>query len=457
MSTQPFKESFFESVLSATFWVAATAGFAAAAAHSALPFGHESLTSWASLMKACDANPLATVFVIAWTTMVLATLSSIVRRACGVRGTWGASVVLTIASLLSLAERFSTGELTSFDADRGAVFMVAAALAFAGSSRLWWMVLGPMLAGAAIAPLAWLEFWEAATSAALVRAAGPVVIATCFASIVVVIRETRARIVEARAGIKEVTVREEIVARTLVQFSKAIAQSGGTLVTPAPESSLGEAIEATAEGVRPEDILAASAQTTTVEIEAPASAQAPSSSVTYQDLQALASETLEAVRAKWVNRPGVRLLLTAPADLSLPIAVRGSHDELRIWLRSLVENAVDALGGGRGVVRLSLKPNLTHVAISIEDNGRGLGEDLYKKLGIEDPARLGLEDVKQQASKQGARLELNSRLGVGTRATLELSRVDALSSLTRASREGATRVPTVALHRTNPDSSSMLA
>ncbi|MES2963716.1 MAG: ATP-binding protein [Bdellovibrionota bacterium] len=125
-----------------------------------------------------------------------------------------------------------------------------------------------------------------------------------------------------------------------------------------------------------------------------------------------------------------------------------------MWLRSLVENAVDALGGGRGVVRLTLKPTLTHVAIAVEDNGRGLGEDLYKKLGVQDPARLGLADVKAQAAKMGARLDLHSRLGVGTRATLELSRIDALSALTRASRESAPR--TTAL-RTSQDSNSLHA
>lgn len=441
------------SMLKTIFWIAVTTGFAAAAAHSALPFGHEALTSWASLMKACDANPLAAVYVIAWGTMVLASLSSIIRRAVGVRGTWGASVVLTIASLLSLSESFSAGELSSFDSDRGALLMVGAALAFAGNSRLWWLVLGPMLAAAAIAPLAWLEFWQAVTHAVLLRAAAPVVVATCIASLIVVIRETRQRVIEARAGINEVTHREEVVAQTLVQFSRAIANSSRHLVNFAPDSSLGEAIEATAEGARPEDVLSASSQTMTVEIETPATSQMTSSSITYQDLQALASEALETVRAKWASRPGVRLLLTAPADLSLPIAVRGNNDELRLWLRSLVENAVDALGGGRGVVRLTLKPTLTHVAIAIEDNGRGLGEDLYKKLGVEDPERLGLDDVKAQAAKQGARLELNSRLGVGTRATLELSRVDALSSLTRATRE-TNRTP---LLRTNPDSSSMHA
>ncbi len=432
--------TYFGSFLSAAFWVLATAGFAAAAYHSALPFGPNAWNSYRELMSACDANPSAAVYVLVWGAMVLAALGSIVRRVSGVRGTWGASVALMMGSVIALSERFQGGELSVFDSDRGALLMIAAALAFAGSSRLWWLVLAPILVGVAIVPLAWMEFWQTVASGDLVRAAIPAVTAAIVASLIVVVRETRARVLEARSGISEVTQREAAVATALVQFTSSLAippRRESSELSAAPEQTLQAAIESL----------------TTVEIASP-SAPLVSSSVTYQDLQALANEALEAVRAKWAGRSDVRLLLTAPSDLSLPIAVRATNDEIRIWLRSLVENAVDALGGGRGVVRLTLKPNLTHVAISVEDNGRGLGEDLYSKLGVEDPARLKLDDVKAQVTQLGARLDLHSRLGVGTRATLELSRIDALSALTRASRETSARIPAF---RPNPDSSSLHA
>ncbi|MES2964007.1 MAG: hypothetical protein V4760_08955, partial [Bdellovibrionota bacterium] len=292
--------------LSAAFWVTATSAFAASAVRSAAPFGRDVLTSYATLMKTCDANPIATVFVLIWSVLVFGALASIVRRVVGVRGTWGASLAVATASVVSLFESFAAGRVGIDDSDRAAVLMVTAAFAFAGNSRLWWLVLAPILAACAIAPVAWLEFWQAVGSTDLARAAAPAVLASCLASLIVVVRETRARVLEARSGIAEVTRREEVVATTLVSFSRAVAQTMRVeAANPAPLGSMEETIEATASRMNPNDVLSAFSQTTTVEIETPENAPSVSGSVTYQDLQILASEALEVVRVKWASRSDV--------------------------------------------------------------------------------------------------------------------------------------------------------
>jgi sensor histidine kinase regulating citrate/malate metabolism len=126
----------------------------------------------------------------------------------------------------------------------------------------------------------------------------------------------------------------------------------------------------------------------------------------------------------------VKLHLTSPSDVTIPLAVRGNRDSFMSLVQSLLERAMDSLTGPDGVVRVVLKPGMRSVSVLIEDNGRGLNEALILKLEAKglvsrSDTRLSWKDLRSLAEASDWSLDLQARLGVGSRVTLEFPRVDA--------------------------------
>lgn len=112
--------------------------------------------------------------------------------------------------------------------------------------------------------------------------------------------------------------------------------------------------------------------------------------------------------------------------------------EFETALLNLVINARDAMtDGGRVIVRARNTPATDenaedHVAISVEDNGQGIPEDILAK--VFDPffttkpvgkgTGLGLSQVHGFAHQAGGRIGIESALGRGTVVTIYLPRTD---------------------------------
>jgi hypothetical protein len=162
----------------------------------------------------------------------------------------------------------------------------------------------------------------------------------------------------------------------------------------------------------------------------------------FQVLRDVAAEFGERMKRVGDRRAKVRLVLSGPSHISIPILVRAELGVLRAVVRSFVAQAIQAANGGEGVVRIHLRVALGSLIISVEDNGRGLSEELLAKLAAKSvggrapdtaPAFWGdvwclqPKDARKLLSTFGARMDLLARLGVGTRVVIEIPRLDAYS------------------------------
>lgn len=127
---------------------------------------------------------------------------------------------------------------------------------------------------------------------------------------------------------------------------------------------------------------------------------------------------------------GAVVRFNSNTDSPVPLAVRSQPEILRLVVRDLLGVAVDSLLRGAGVVTISLRPGLHSVKIEIEDNGRGLNESMLvsledKGLATRTP-RLSVREIRSLIAVMNWNLTIHGRLGVGSRTTLELPRVDIL-------------------------------
>jgi len=135
---------------------------------------------------------------------------------------------------------------------------------------------------------------------------------------------------------------------------------------------------------------------------------------------------LEIYRQAQVMASGVSVRLGAEDQAS----VLGDVDRLRQLLLNLVDNALKYTPAG-GQVTLTLRRQAGWVQVSVEDNGVGIAsEDLphvFERFYRADPSRtrhsgsgLGLAITQWIARAHGGRIEVESRLSVGSTFTLWL-------------------------------------
>ncbi len=103
--------------------------------------------------------------------------------------------------------------------------------------------------------------------------------------------------------------------------------------------------------------------------------------------------------------------------------------ELKRVISNLVNNGVEAATGKMGKVTLKVRKYSVKTLISIRDNGRGIPEDVLKRLGQkgvtfgkevgDSGSGLGIYHAKKTIEGFGGELRVQSVLGIGTEVTLE--------------------------------------
>lgn len=138
----------------------------------------------------------------------------------------------------------------------------------------------------------------------------------------------------------------------------------------------------------------------------------------------------------------VQLSWSRSVERDLPVVIQINADDFSMVVGSLIDQAIESLGGGEGVVRVGLHPGLRQIQVTVEDNGRGMTEELLMRLqarGLGQPplasSRLSFKQIRALISFWGGRVDRQARLGVGSRVTVEIPRVDAFATPFAQSRE----------------------
>jgi len=109
----------------------------------------------------------------------------------------------------------------------------------------------------------------------------------------------------------------------------------------------------------------------------------------------------------------------------------GNGEDLARALGNLVENAVKYTREG-GSVRVSASDETQRVVVVIEDNGLGISQEdlprIFERFYRSDRSRsremggtgLGLSIVKHIVQAHGGTVDVNSRLGAGSKFTVSL-------------------------------------
>lgn len=105
--------------------------------------------------------------------------------------------------------------------------------------------------------------------------------------------------------------------------------------------------------------------------------------------------------------------------------------QLRRIISNLINNAVEALPGGRGRIRVELKRSQQTVLVSVIDDGKGIPADILPRLGQEgfsfgkeahreSGSGIGLFHARTMVESWGGSLEIRSTVGTGSTITLRL-------------------------------------
>jgi hypothetical protein len=327
-----------------------------------------------------------------------------------------ASILLITVAALRTLEILTNADVTIADANLLGALFLAAAVLYYGPTRLWWFLLMPLAIVASFSPLVWLEFYKGASQATLVQALWIPGAAFVAGSLLIVLRELRARAVTNVTSVEVLRLRSEKTIAALRSMESELKTLRSTLSQAAPPSE--NAFEV--ENVTP-------LETTEFSL---ALKTEPSEACSVDEIDVAARRLLDEARAAVQGRP-VKLSLTAPVGVGLPIAVRGSVSTVTAWMKSAILNSIESLGGfPDGTVRVSIRPGTSTLQILIEDNGRGIGESAQAKMG-QAAERVSVVDMRAGVERLGGRFEIQARLGVGARLSIELPRVDAFANSPR--------------------------
>ena len=138
------------------------------------------------------------------------------------------------------------------------------------------------------------------------------------------------------------------------------------------------------------------------------------------DMGALLKENKELLSTQAHNKK-----ISVIDDLNTPVPVHAHRHSLNTVVRNLMSNSIKFTNEG-GLIKLELKPNGTHVLVSVADTGVGMSRDVIEKLfridakhttkgtANEKGTGLGLTLCKDFVEKNGGKLWVESEEGRGS-------------------------------------------
>ncbi|HZS00111.1 MAG TPA: ATP-binding protein [Chloroflexota bacterium] len=145
------------------------------------------------------------------------------------------------------------------------------------------------------------------------------------------------------------------------------------------------------------------------------------------DLNHLANQVVEEMRARWDGRPRPEGGATTLQLDTVPVAsVRGSKAELEEALRELLTNAAQAMPQG-GAITIRTGQSKDGVFLSVSDTGVGMNDEVRQRcvdpfFTTKGPAAtgLGLNRVYHTVLRHHGHLQVESTIGRGSRMTIVL-------------------------------------
>jgi two-component system NtrC family sensor kinase len=137
------------------------------------------------------------------------------------------------------------------------------------------------------------------------------------------------------------------------------------------------------------------------------------------------------------GRLGVQIQTHLTPDLPALVA---SSIELEEVLRHIINNALDAMEEGGGMLTVRTRTETDLVVVEIEDTGRGIAEKVrphvfepfYSTKGIAQGSGLGLAISQSIILSLGGDIEIDSEEGKGTKVTLKIPTVASTGAETRS-------------------------
>lgn len=146
------------------------------------------------------------------------------------------------------------------------------------------------------------------------------------------------------------------------------------------------------------------------------------------DLLELVNESVDLIKNLY---KGEGVTLINQVDPKEALAVRGNRGRLQQVVMNLIANAKDAsIGKERPEIRLASKITESNVALTVEDNGDGIEEEVLAKIfdpffttkEINKGTGIGLSLVRTIVDEHGGTIEVDSKVGKGSKFTVTIPR-----------------------------------
>lgn len=139
------------------------------------------------------------------------------------------------------------------------------------------------------------------------------------------------------------------------------------------------------------------------------------------DFNTLSGVLSEIVSEKKILNPGVEITLELPKfDREFVF----NKEELKRIISNLLNNSIEA---DADLIKIKVFEDKDRIAISVEDNGRGMESEIVKKVGEKgftygktEGNGLGIWSAKQTVERYGGFLEIESDLGKGTTVSIKI-------------------------------------
>lgn len=383
----------------------------------------------------------------------------------------GAKASLAVLGFLAAvtASHLQQGQFSAFRSDLSGPLFILCACLYRGSPTVWWGLFVPAGGLLLFAPTGYYEIFNGMDLSSFLRGSIGPVLSLAAGAIVAATTETQTRAREAQAAVADLLATNSKLLKDLQEMRKALSEAAGSERMSAVDDANERAVvgcSALKNGAEPA-LQSASRPMLEMEPVLPVAEEAIAfgadpdfgGSMSDQGLalgggdspgkfveSISAVELIETVRQvveerfhsthddRFSSVRGIRVMLTLPKDLGLPMAIRGRIDVVRTVTSALLENAIDALGGAPGVIRISMRAGLGEFTFSVEDNGRGFGEELLRRHQPSKPGRPSISEIRSLVEGVRGSFDIKARLGVGSRTTVEWTRVDAFAISARGSR-----------------------